>query len=304
MIHRWSGILVLTLVVAACGGAAPADDDPAGTPQAPVATPAGAGGGVGGGTAGAPVVVTVDGTQYAYPIGTCDVGGEHVVVSAGLEAGGFGAVEVTWATGFEGDAQYQRFSALNSSADAVAPAPFELYADPGRPGTSWEVTVDGTTATVAATMVDELPANANPDNPVYRAVTIDVRCDERGFGGMAPGPAFSPEAPPAGEVPTTAPAGAAEVVVTVDGTPHDFDVASCPISGAGVALNASDGAGGLLFISGGPTAYELFVAFGDGTAFESSGVALEVGDRQASWSGTMPAVGGGDAAVEISIACP
>lgn len=305
MIHRWCVVPVLALAVAACGGGAPGEgDDPASTPQAPVATPAGAGGGADGGTADAPVVVTVDGTPYAYPIGTCDVGSEHLVVSAGLEAGGFGAVEVTWAAGYEGDAQYQRFSAFNASADSTAPAPFELYADPGRPGTSWEVTVDGTTATVAATMVDELPANANPDNPVYREVTIAVRCDERGFGGMAPGPAFSPEAPPAGEVPTTAPAGAAEVVVTVDGTPHDFDVADCPISDAGVALNASDGAGGLIFISGGPTAYDLFVAFGDGTAFESSGIALEVGDREASWSGTMAAVGGGDAAVEIAIACP
>ena len=36
-----------------------------------------------------------------------------------------------------------RSKSLNASADSTAPAPFELYADPGRPGTSWEVKVDG-----------------------------------------------------------------------------------------------------------------------------------------------------------------
>ena len=93
-------------------------------------------------------------------------------------------------------------------------------------------------------------------------------------------------------------------MVDVGGTAYTFGDLDCPISRAGIAVNAQDGTGGFLFISGGPAAYDLFLGLSDGSGYAAGGLEFLVTDQRATWSGTLPAVGGQDAAAAIVIACP
>jgi hypothetical protein len=299
---RWNRPLLGTLVVllvAACGGPA-VSADPSAASRDPAASDAdgsegGSSGNDGGGTTGggstdAPVIVTVDGTDYGFPIGTCEVSERVVRAEAGAEQE-FAFADVSWAA----DGSIERFGVTNASETADPPAPFELYADANRLETTWEVEVDGTTAVIEARMANELPAaQGNPDAAFYD-VTIRIRCDERSFGGMPPEPTEPDE--PIGQEPVPTAAGESTVTLTLAGTPYDMSYPGCATDDA-VGFVAIDADLNRLFVGGGAISFVL----PDGTTWRAEGAELQVSGFTATWSGTMTSPAGSEQA-SISVEC-
>ena len=301
---RWTSAplaVLLALLVAACGGPAPSAD--AGAPSdAPAASDAdtggdsgggdgsAGGGSTGGGSTDAPVLATVDGIDYAFPIGTCEVSESVVRAEAAMEAMGFAFVNVAWVA----DGSVESFQVVNAS-DSEAPAPFELYADLNRPETTWNVEVDGTTTVIEARMANELPAaQGNPDLAFYD-VTIRIRCDERSFGGMPLEPTETDE--PIGQEPVPTPAGESTITVTLAGTTYTMSYHGCATDDA-VGFVAVDADLNRLFVGGGAISFVL----PDGTDWSAEGAELQVSGPTATWSGTMTSAAGSEQA-SVTVEC-
>ena len=295
--RSWLAILaILAMTVAACGGAAaPEADggDGGGAGSAPPAATPTDGAGTGTGPADAPVTVTLDGVTFGFPVGTCDVTDDLVRANAGPVEGEFGGVDIDWRR----DGSAGSFSVVNSGLVSGPPAPFELHADAVRSETTWDVRVDGTTATIDARMANELPAAQGDPAVAFYDVTIRIACAERGFGGMAPAPTDA-EAPPAEPEPATA-ATEATVTVSLGETTYTFPYLGCPMDEPAISMILVDADFTRLLVTVG----EAIVALPDGTSYRSQGeVAFDVSGRSATWTGTMT-TGTADVSTTIEIAC-
>ncbi len=296
----------LFAVLVACGGSGvpdPTGGAGAGTGATPRADAVGSGAdgsgangsgaGDGSATGDAPVTVTLDGVTYGYDIGTCDVGEDAVRASAGRSDGSISSAEIAWAR----DGSRASFRATDVSTTSGPPAPFELYADPDRADTTWDVRVDGATATIEARMRNELPAaKGNPDLERYD-VTIVIRCDERGFGGMAPEPADDQPPPDGGAAPSAA--GESTVTLELAGQAYAISYPGCPLTESELAVSLTEPAtGAQLFLGAG----EAVLLLADGSPLQATGVAFAGSDTSATWSGTMNGPTGSES-VTITISC-
>ena len=297
-------LIGLAMALAACGSSG-GDGDAAGlTGGAPGAGDVGsaapaAGGGSASGSG--PVTVTVEGASYGFPRGACDVADDHVRVDAAMGSSEVGYVDVLWTAG--ADSSEHRFRVGNSDVvQAGAPAPFELVADSGRTETSWTVDVNGSSARIQARMGDELRSklDINPEIQ-YHDVTIDVQCDTPAFGGATPLPALDAEVP--AEV-SAVPAGVASASVEVAGTTISFDGIACPISAEGINVNAQDGDGDILNVTGPATGADLFLGLHDGTGYQGLALPFMVSGNDATWSGKAMPLGGTEVPMTITIHCP
>lgn len=290
-------IALAAVALAACGGSTPANDD--GGPPTPTA-PSGRATDPASGVPGnddAPVTVTIAGTTYGFPAGTCEVGDEVVQASAGGIEGEFGGVDLEWRS----DGSVASFQVVNSGLVSAPPAPFELYADAFRTDSSWSVEVDGTTAVVEARMVNELPAARGDPARAEYDVTIRIDCTERGFGGMAPPATNDPgtaTTEPMTE-PTSGPAGEATITISLAGTDYAWPYAGCPIDEPAYAFILVDASGNRLVVTVG----SALLALPDRTTWEASNVEFEVAGRTATWSGIMESRTAGSEAATITIAC-
>lgn len=284
---RWGVVPVLALMVAACGGSAATGDPGVGSGSGSAAPTAGATAPSGG---DAPVMVTVDGVAFGYDIGTCDVSADSVRTNAGRSDGSFAFADISWSP----DPSTALFHVVATTGEP--PAPFELYADVNRSETTWDVTVDGTTAVVQGRMRNELPAaQGNPDLEYYD-VTIAIRCDERGFGGMAPEATEDPGTASEDPGPTTA--SEASITVQLGDTTYQFSYLGCPMTEPAISLVVVDASLNRLFVSAG----EAVLGLPDGTQWRAQEVDFDVAGSRATWSGTMTVPAGSEPA-SITIAC-
>jgi hypothetical protein len=289
---RGAHLAILALLVAACGSS--------GAPTAPAGPGAtGGSGGPGGPSTTAatgpgsdgPVIATLAGVTYGFPDGTCDVTNDEVRTSAGGMDGGFVSIDVAWAR----DGSSESFRVLNTSTASGPPAPFDLYADPTRPGTTWDVQVTGTTAMIQARMRNELPAAQGDPALAEYDVTIRIDCAERAFGVIEPTPTDAP-APTGEAVPTLA--GEASVAVALGDVIYQFSYYGCPLTEPTIGIAVGDASLNRLLVSGG--AARLVLA--DGTTYQGEGVDFQGSGLSATWTGTM-ASSAGDATATISITC-
>ncbi len=276
-------MIIMACALAACGGTSdPAGggsaSDPGGPPASPETTNDSSGD-------NAPVTATVDGTTYGYPAGTCDVGGDRVQVHA-ARMDVLATVDVRWL----GDGGRETFDVVHTGGqDPQPPTPFDLHASPNDADTTWDVSVDGNSAVIVARMLDRSPAGAGG----YHDVTINVQCNERGFGGF--------EAPetnvPQTELPVATSAGESAIALELGGTTYSWTYPGCAAAEASgfVAVNpALD----RLFV----TAGEMTLSLADGTTWTATGAQLSISGGSATWTGTMASTSGSQPAT-LTIAC-
>ena len=288
---RWIGAAVLALAVAACGGSSGPGTGGGSVTSAPSSATQADDPGTGstGNTGGdAPVSVTVGGITQRYDVGTCDVAeADDLYADAATSAMSFQSVNIRIS-----DASGASLRAIVPLADDAPP--LQLFAGDPRPDTSWDVSVEGTTAVIEARMFDESPSAG--DDP-FHDVTITIRCAERGFGGMAPA-TDEPEAPPAEEpAPTAVPTGAT-VTLDLGGSVSTFDYFGCPLTEPELMFVILDVTGTRLAVVRG----EAQVDLADGTRYRAQGVDFGGSDSSGSWSGTL-ASPAGDVPATITIAC-
>jgi len=290
-------LVVLAMVVAACGGAGA--DGTRGTGDATSGTGganAGATDGRGAVTGntdneeGAPVTTTIDGVTFGHTFGSCIVNQDQVVARAArLDFPGLAEVDVRWLR----DGGRETFKVVNTGGpDPQPPAPYELRASPNDSGTTWDVAIDGSNAVITLRMLDISSSGSGE----FLDVTINVRCDQPAWGGADPEPT---DGGPVEPLPEPTAAGESTIALDLGGTTYTWTYPGCAID---------DAVGG--FTALGPDLNRLLVDqaggailnLADGTAWTAQGIQLARSGASATWSGTMSSAGGSEP-VTLTIDC-
>ncbi|MBX3029193.1 MAG: hypothetical protein KF809_03460 [Chloroflexi bacterium] len=278
-----------------CEGAGGDDPD---VPRPP--TPPPNAGGLG--DVDAPVTATFRGQTYGFAVGTCEVRDDVVIVDA--QSRDFrGSISVHWPAADEGIPLARRNGRVN--LDVWGASTFSLSAEPWTVGTRLTASVSGTDARVTAQMADtSTPTWVGEEPPPLEIVevVIDIRCDERGFGGSAPVPDYEPW------VEQPRPGG--RITVDLDGETYDITyLSTCSVGSWVSAEGLSDEAQASVSSGGDGIQLHLFIgdvrAEQDGTRFQPGPEALEteIDGLTATGTGTLLAPTGESVPVRVAVTC-